>query len=778
MSGFSFTSKAETLAYLAKTELAARILPLAHVRAKDWQSGRHKELQRLTSLSWMQSGTLIVRSSAYGEDCETASEAGRYLSLLKVAPEGVEKAIDQVFASFENTDERNGVLIQPMLENVTLSGVAFTADINTGSPYLVVSIARGEDTTAVTSGGKSALTTYYLWKNAETPAEFPAPQLVELALQLEAVTGHSLLDIEFAQDDKGQLYLFQVRPLSLRIAPADPASLQQALARIASRIEALNGPHPYLRGKKAVFGIMPDWNPAEIIGVRPRPLALSLYRELITDSIWAYQRSNYGYRNLRSFPLMLDFHGLPYIDVRVSFNSFVPADIPDDLADRIVTHYIDRLISAPALHDKVEFEIVFSCYTFDLPHRLTRLGDFGFSPQDMDVLSQSLRQLTNRIINRRDGLWRGDIERVSELENKRLEILSSDLPIIDRIYWLIEDCKRYGTLPFAGLARAGFIAVQMLNSLVAVGVLSSAEKQDFMSGLDTISAKMGHDLATQSRSEFLEAYGHLRPGTYDILSPRYDEVPDFYFDWDAVATRGKSGAQPNRHNFSLSLEQMRKVEALLKEHGLDHDVVGLFEFIEAGIRGREYAKFVFSHSLSDILSLLGKLGKELGMTLEDMSYFDIQTLCKHYASSTDLHEMLAETISQGRANHELTKRVVLPPLITDHRQVWGFTLPPNEPNFITQLTTRGRVCQVGNGEEIENSILFIPSADPGFDWIFSHDISGFVTAFGGINSHMAIRASELGIPAVIGAGEASFREWLKAECIEIDALNRRVTVLK
>ena len=25
-----------------------------------------------------------------------------------------------------------------------------------------------------------------------------------------------------------------------------------------------------------------------------------------------------------------------------------------------------------------------------------------------------------------------------------------------KVYWLLEDCRRYGTLPFAGLARAGF----------------------------------------------------------------------------------------------------------------------------------------------------------------------------------------------------------------------------------------------------------------------------------------------------------------------------------
>ena len=124
---------------------------------------------------------------------------------------------------------------------------------------------------------------------------------------------------------------------------------------------------------------MPDWNPAEIIGLRPKTLALTLYQELITDSIWAYQRDNYGYKNLRSFPLMVSFHGLPYIDVRVSFNSFVPHDVDGALADRLVNYYIERLVAQPNLHDKVEFEIIFSCHTFDLAERISVLERHGFS---------------------------------------------------------------------------------------------------------------------------------------------------------------------------------------------------------------------------------------------------------------------------------------------------------------------------------------------------------------------------------------------------------------
>ena len=85
---------------------------------------------------------------------------------------------------------------------------------------------------------------------------------------------------------------------------------------------------------------MPDWNPAEIIGVCPKPLALSLYKELVTDATWAYQRHNYGYRNLRSYPLLLNFGGRPYIDVRVSFNSFIPAKLSDELGEQLVNYYL------------------------------------------------------------------------------------------------------------------------------------------------------------------------------------------------------------------------------------------------------------------------------------------------------------------------------------------------------------------------------------------------------------------------------------------------------
>jgi phosphoenolpyruvate-protein kinase (PTS system EI component) len=62
---------------------------------------------------------------------------------------------------------------------------------------------------------------------------------------------------------------------------------------------------------------------------------------------------------------------------------------------------------------------------------------------------------------------------------------------------------------------------------------------------------------------------------------------------------------------------------------------------------------------------------------------------------------------------------------------------------------------------IENKIVCIESADPGYDFIFNHKINGLITAFGGPNSHMSIRCNEFNIPAAIGIGEKKFHQLIK-----------------
>jgi glutamine kinase len=767
-----FGTKAETLAQLAPLLRSGRVLPLVRFTARNWRDSPEGVLAAIERQDWGR-GTLIVRSSAIGEDARGASQAGHYRSLADiVGSAALRSAIEEVLGSFERAIPDNQVFVQPMLSGLMTTGVAFTRDPNGGGPYYVINYDEESGRAdTVTSGSTGALKTFICLKSRGDRMPANLAPVAELLRELQSLLADDAIDVEFAIDAKGDVYLLQVRPLTVAQSPAaKPELVDAAVAEIARKVELLSRPHPYLHGHRSIFGVMPDWNPAEIIGLKPRPLALSLYQELITDAIWAYQRDNYGYKNLRSFPLLVNFHGLPYIDVRVSFNSFVPRDIDSALAERLLDYYVDRLLAQPDLHDKVEFEIIFSCYTLDLPERLRVLADYDISADERALLAESLRCLTNRIINGATGLWRKDRDKVDILADRLPKVCDSQIDKISRIYWVLEDCKRYGTLPFAGLARAGFIAVQLLRSLVSVGVLTDSEYSCFMANLDTVGSRIGRDFATLPKEELLRRYGHLRPGSYDIASPRYDEAPDLYFCWS-----GNHSQAPPPARFALSVEQLRTIERLLKEHGLEQSVLGFFEFIKAGIEGREYAKFVFTRSLSVALSLIGRLGKEHGLSLEECRFLDLADIRSLYHESDCVARRLRESADRGQRRYELTRSLVLPPMIATGDDVAGFHLPATQPNFITQRSVTAPVSRIDDPpEKLDEAIVFIPSADPGFDWIFTRGIRGFVTQFGGVNSHMAIRAGELDMPAVIGAGEGNFLRWRAARILHLDCANHQV----
>lgn len=770
-----FATKAQTLEALAPRLRSGRVLPQVRFSVAEWHSNRAAVLAAIAAEPWG-GGKLVVRSSARCEDGSASSQAGRYDSVLDVlGSAAIATATEQVIASYgQEARAQDQVFVQPMLNEVAMAGVAFSRRPG-GGPYYVVNYDdQSGRTDRVTAGVGDGLKTYYCLKSRTEDCPPALAPVIALLQELEILLGCDAIDVEFAVGADGQVYLLQARRMTAE-GQGHPSDEQigAALGEIAQKVELLGRPHPYLHGNRAIFGVMPDWNPAEIVGLRPSPLSLSLYRELITDAIWAYQRDNYGYQNLRSFPLLVSFHGLPYIDVRVSFNSFVPRDLSADLAGRLVNHYIDWLRSNPQLHDKVEFEIIFSCYTLDLPQRMRALTQHGFSSDDVAELAGALRRLTNGIIHGETALWRQDRAKIDVLAQRLTAICGAKLDKISRIYWLIEDCKRYGTLPFAGLARAGFIAVQLLRSFVAVGVLAPEEYATFMASLDTVGSRIGHDFAQLSKAEFLARYGHLRPGTYDILSARYDEAPDLYFDWS-----GTPATAPPRPRFALSIEQLRHIERLIKEHQLEIDPLGLMEFIKAGIEGREYAKFVFTRSLSDALLLIRRVGEEQRIAVEDCAFLDYGAIRSLYSESGPVRQTLLESIARGKRHHGLTRGLVLPPLIASPGEVFAFHLPPSQPNFITDKSVTAAVASVEDPPEgFAGCILFIPSADPGFDWIFTRGIRGFITQFGGANSHMAIRASELGIPAVIGAGEELYRRWRAARKLSLDCANQKVLLV-
>lgn len=778
----TFGSKAETLYHLRPLLNKSRILPMEIILAKEWTAQASEILARLVK-SFHESPSVIVRSSFAEEDGITASNAGRFTSILNVPldrPQELKKAIQQVFDSYEGGRcGSNQVLIQPFLKNTRMSGVIFTRDIDTGAPYYVINFDdQSACTDTVTSGRTNQLRTRIIFhRRASSDRAFN--KILEAVHEIERALNSNSLDIEFALGKDETVYIFQARPLvgachTSRVPLAE--DIEQYLIKLEKKVRKLNQTHPYLYGHRTILGVMPDWNPAEMIGIKPKPLALSLYRELITNRTWAYQRDNYGYKNLRSYPLMVTLIGHPYIDVRVSFNSFIPKGVPDVLAARLCDYYLDRLEATPSSHDKVEFDIIFSCYYLNLGEKLNKLKKFGFKARDISIFREALLDLTNNIFSGEGKVFEKDLEKIEELKKRQNAVLDSRLTPLEKIYWLIEDCNRWGTLPFAGLARAGFIAVQMLRSFVEVGILSSDEMEMFMNSLNTIARKMASDRKRLSRKEFLNIYGHLRPGTYDLLSERYDEAFELYFGSERNAAK-----VPTKKTI-CSKDVFRRLDAHLKRSGIRMGAKDLFEFIRKAIEGREYAKFVFSRSVSEVLRLVQSLAARYGISREDVSFIEIQTLMRLYAvlDHRNLGEILREEIDRGKRFYEVTKLMKLPSLILKPENVYEFEMEKGAPNFITLGRVQAPVVSEKKllKESLAGKIVCISSADPGYDWIFTKNIAGLITAYGGANSHMAIRAAELKIPAVIGSGESLFSLWSKAQMLDINAGNQQVQVIR
>ena len=191
-------------------------------------------------------------------------------------------------------------------------------------------------------------------------------------------------------------------------------------------------------GNDTAFGRMPDWNPAEMIGINPRPLAYSLYKELITDSVWSKNRKSLGFRDVTSNPLMKLFLGKPYIDMRVDFNSWIPSSLKSKTGEKLVNYYMEKLKSNLNNHDKLEFHIVFTCYTFSTEKKLKKIPNKYLSKKEIKNLSTSLKEITQLSINSLNK----NLENIKILIDKQKQVENSNMDSRDKIYGLVEDCKR------------------------------------------------------------------------------------------------------------------------------------------------------------------------------------------------------------------------------------------------------------------------------------------------------------------------------------------------
>lgn len=768
--GFNFGSKAETLERLRGRLGAEFFCEQIYFSLANWRAEPDSIVERC--LATLGAGQLAVRSSTMAEDRIHSSMAGAFESVLGVAADAgsLRSSIETVIRSYGNyMSEADQVLVQPMIGDVAIAGVVVTRDLVSGAPYYVVNYDDMTGRTDSVTAGAQSKTVLVHRSRPDRLKSKRLQDLIGIIRQIEDETGDDRLDIEFCITGAGGIYILQVRPLAAKknwSGVAD-AQIDQVIESVRADLASRMDRSPGLLGASTVFGQMPDWNPAEMIGSRPRTLAFSLYERQITVSAWSEARYRMGYRDLRNVPLMAGFAGQPFIDVRPSLNSFLPSTLDETIGEKLVDAQIGRLAENRDLHDKIEFEVAFPNYDFRFEERLGELREAGLDNGEIDEFRTVLLNHTASLL----GGWWQSLRSIRDRLAKLDEVVArgKGTTPVETARGLLDACVPLGTVPFAAAARHGFVGVSLVKSMVSQGALSEAESEDFLATIETVAHDLIRDMAAflageLEQSDFLGRYGHLRPGTYDITSWRYDERPDLYL-------RGNAVQIDHERKFHLSDSSRKKAEKLaarIEGQGFD----SLLEYAREAVELREWAKFKFTRAISDALHAIALAGEERDLDREALSYLTVDEILDDAVESAELKER----IEASKERYRLNCVVRLPHLILSPVDVDVIRVPLGRPTFITQEVITAPSVQLDKNEvaPIAGHIVMIESADPGFDWIFSHDIAGLVTKFGGANSHMAIRCAEFMIPAAIGCGERIYDRLRGADLVVLNCASHKV----
>jgi len=698
---------------------------------------------------------LAVRSDARAEDGEQ-THAGAFSTRLNVDWAHLGRAISEVVADLGATGD--AIIVQAMAQSMRYTGVAATHRIDDGAPWYCIELdASGEP--CVTAGRASGRLYAFARDQARgfsssssrmTPAATAALRLI---MHIEDVVGNVPVEIEFAlcgsSDDDLQAELLQVRRFpkaqSRWLQPAvrqGPAPLLPSLAALAER-DSLTA----VAGSGTVYSLMADWNPAELIGSHPRPLALSLFERLIADGVWWQARSSLGYRAAPSpaVPLLAVLAGRPFVDVRRSANSLLPAALDGDAAERIVRHWLAKLAALPELHDKVEFAVYRTATDFR---------------RDVDVANEYAEVLTGP----ERAAWAQQLQTLtaammtSDVASARPPARAPGGDAVAFVQAAIDTARA-----FAVVARIAFVAGAQMRSAEARGALAMERLQQLValaSPRDATAdpwllAEAGYDQA-------------LRSGMFDIRQEPW-----------RVSQRRFAGAGSGPRDvpdaaFELTIVEQRAIAALLRDANIPLPAVEWLAFAQRATARRECAKRVLGYAIDRVFAAMLADGAHAGMTADDLSWLTLsQWFDGRVLDPEARHRRWTVATGDARRRYQEQSRIITSPVLRNELDRFLADSLGILPNFVGRQTVEGRVEVVTDPasaprDALRGRVVAIVQADPGYDWLFACNIAGLVTAWGGANSHMAIRCAETGTTAAIGCGEAAFARIAQSTHARID----------
>jgi len=765
-------NKASILKRLRDKGSAFRVEPFVTFFVTEWHTDPVSVRSRIESACL--GSKLIVRSAWRSEDHYRQSLPGQFLSLPDLVNgdwQKIQEAINRVVDSYKIAGPllptQDSVIVQRQLVNSRLAGVA---KLSQSRLYLHIDYDDiSGRTDAVTSG--RACRSLSLWRQAEIGQ--PWSNLLKAYDDVERVLGNGDWMLEFAIDNCDTVSLFQAR--KLKSAPVAAEIISEAEKVLENSIAMLP--------VGGLLSDMADWNPAEMLGSRPRPLAVSLYQALVTNEAWLRARVSLGYRQVKPHHLMCVVAAKPYIDVRRSCLSLIPRGVPSKLAHRIATDRLAVLRNEGHLHDRVETGLFFTCGDVTETPRTRELLGRGFSARDVAIYESELTTLTAHIVKSERHIGEIDAKLIQGLSDWYAKNKPVNDDLREQLGFLqvaIVRCRDHGVIPFARQARLAFIAHDLFGRLVELGVVSKTWANIWWRGLNSIANQVADSvralgLGQMRRERFDALYGHLRARSYDIRCLPYSalEFP--------VATEQSDVAHCKMPDWTVFNKSVFRTA--LARSGTCLEPNDFFAFVRRTTLAREETKFGFTRVLSNLLEELARIGGKLGFSRDDLSYLDVGDLKVHkYMKPSEISLSWRNVIIERKLMWDACSHLQLSDIIRSPEDLIYVQDVLPRPSFITErsVVAQSLVLEPTSSamrEQVRGKIVVTEAAEPGMDWLFAYGVVGLITRYGGRNSHMATRCAEFQLPAAIGCGAGIMERLARGGLVRLDCTAKTIELI-
>lgn len=732
--------KSSGLLWLTEQGLGACVPAFAWLTLAQWRQEPQLQLARLREQ--FAGCRVAVRSDRCGEG---VAPAGACLSVVDVAVDhagALENAIARVVASYSAPDPEDRVLIQIFVDAADACGVAASRALPRGQPYQTLTWLKQARNGQVT-GALSQCWSAYQSANAGVDPGPWGPLLQQLGSVLQQLQARAGSEVEIEWLWKQQrLSLVQIRPLQITPNQQQDQDFSRALGSARHQLQRIC----MAQDPGELLGLMPDWNPAELLGEHPRPLARSLFETLIGNRTWSRARAAMGYAAV-SGPLLRVIGGRPYVRVARSLASLLPAGLEREQRDALVNAQLQRLRTHPEHHDKLEFEIACSSYEFGRCWR-TRYG--ALDAGTLAALERALQEMAPSLLDA--SALALAYQRARFALRAQLQWPAPSAPLRE---WrrVLKRLREHYALPFAQAARRCFAYEALLQSALPLGALQAPDLEHLRASAGTLARTLGsaHGEAARWRDA-------LRPGTFEIAYPCYG-------DWLAHGAV-LPPEPPAREHLSLAASRRMGLQRLCTAHELGIDADALLHGFTLAHQARDWCKLALAVELSAGLERLNEMAASRGHGRAQLSWLQLDDLddarLATWAQRADLRQ-------RRHAADSLLRMPLLLDGACDLRRVIS---SPGRPTYLGRGRVHAPVVAIGPESVPEQllpgSVAVLERCEPGFDWVFGRRPAAIVTAFGGPNAHVALRAHELNCPALLGIGLDALVQLSAHPAIEIE----------